>query len=402
MSDTTCQLPNVLVVTDNCLSLSHGTGTVLLKHFEAYPAEKLLNVYSFQTGQPIFKKHCRIKPKLLSGIAMKVMMAVGGARTIVWQNELEKVALNRSIKKEIGKKKFIPDIIYAVCFGFRGFIMLSKLVEEYGAEVPVILHFFDYQRSDNTALGDLLKELSPAIKEVWSLTSTMAEETAKQMGCPVDLVRIFHTNLPKTYIKSYRPLTADFQAIMIGNCWNPYLLKDIKQVWQKLGEKIEGLKPIRWYVHPSFIEKIRKSNIQFETAIDYCGFLRGDELYNALNQADIAIIPFNREIIPENDYARFSLPSRITEIASMGLPIFCVAGPGTELEKYTREKGIGTCSLPNNPQQFQNDLLAFMEDQEKRTECGIRARRLAAEEFNLRQYQEWFYKKLSSLSKGKN
>lgn len=395
MPDTLSQLPNVLILTDNSLSLNHGTGTSLLRHFADYPPEKLLNVFSFLAGEPAFEQSCRIRPKLLPGLAMKTVAALGGNQTAL-HSRLETCALQRPIRDKIEKMGFVPDIIYAVCFGLRGFLMLSRLAEEYGPDVPIILHFFDYQRYGNDDVAALIEAVSPSVTEVWSLTTTMAEEISQVMNRSVELVRIFHTELPAVYKETHRAFSADFSAVMIGNCWIPELLADVRAAWRAVGEIVGGLQPIKWYSHPATIEKLRRANIQFEPEIEFCGFVQGELLFHALQQADIAIIPFNRESTPENDYARFSLPSRITEMASAGLPIFCVAGPQTEIEKYITEKGIGVCTLPDNQQRFQQVLLAFMQDKAQRTSCGFHARQLAIDEFNLNQYQAWFYRKLAT------
>ena len=393
------QLPNVLVVTDNSISLKHGTGICLIKHFDAYSEHKLLNLYSLYEGKPAFNQHCRIRPKLIPGLAMKLMALGRGDKAKEWQNRLEEFALQRNLRGRIEKLGFTTDIIYAVCFGYRGLLLLKKIAKEYGEKVPIILHFFDYQPKDSEAVPALLRSLSPAISEVWALTSTMVEEISQQMNRSVDLVRIFHIDLPHIYKEVHRPLTADFQAVMIGNCWIPEMLTDIRRAWQYAKNKIGDLKPIQWYAHPSTIDKIRHSNIQFKPEIEYAGFVPDNQFFQVLRQSDMGIIPFNRKDIPENDYARFSLPSRITEMASIGLPIFCAAGPHTELERYVRENGIGCCSLSSDMPQFQQDLLSFMENQQLRKECGRQARHLATQKFNLNNYQEWFYQKLVQVSK---
>ncbi|NEO46636.1 MAG: glycosyltransferase [Moorea sp. SIO4A3] len=392
------RLPNVLVLTDCCISMNHGTGTSLLRHFSAYPENLGLNVYSFQGGEPAFQQYCRIRPKLLPGLLMKGVVKSGISQLNGFRNQLEILSFQKSLRNKIEQSGFIPDIIYSTCYGFRGFIMLSKLASEYGSNMPIIQHFFDYQRHDNEAMSTLLKQLSPAITEVWSLTETMAEEVAEQMERPVELVRIFNCDLPETYKQTHRELTPDFKAVMVGNCWIPELLLDVRNAWHYLMEKISGLKPIRWYGHPATIAKLRKNKVQIEPEIEYVGFLPTHDFFRQLQKADMAIIPFNREAIPENDYARFSLPSRITEMASVGLPIFCAAGPQTEIQRYIESKNIGVCSLPSNIEQFQNDLFCFMQNKEQRAFFGMNARKLAIDEFDIRQYQAWFYKKLTAVA----
>ena len=152
--------------------------------------------------------------------------------------------------------------------------------------------------------------------------------------------------------------------------------------------------PIRWYCHPATIADLKARRIQIEPEIMYAGFVPITHFLQQLQQADLGIVLFNREVVPENDYARFSLPSRMTEMATVGLPIFCAAGPETETKRYIESKGIGVCSLLSDSQQFRLDLLNFVQDSHRRSLCGMNARQLAINEFDLASYQRWFYQKL--------
>ena len=392
------RLPKVLVLTDGCLSLNHGTGTSLLRHFSAYPDDLVLNAYAIQMGESALGRHCRIRPGFLPITLMKAIRKSGLRQLHGVGNRLEIKSWQKGLRKQIEQCGFTPDIIYATCHGARGFAMLSGLARDYGADMPIIQHFLDYQQRGNPAVRPLLKRLAPVITEVWSLTETIAEEVVGQMERPVDLVRVFHCDLPDACKQTHRELTPDFQAVMMGNCWLPELLPDIRNAWNHLMKKIHGLKPIRWYAHPAAITRLQKNNVRIEPEIEYAGFPPTHDLFTQLRQADMAIIPFNREAIPENDYARFSLPSRITEMASAGLPIFCAAGPRTAVQRYVESKKIGVCSLLADSEQFQRDLLRFMRNKEQRAFFGMNARKLAVDEFDLPRYQTWLYHKLAAVA----
>ncbi|NJP04814.1 MAG: hypothetical protein HC837_03870 [Chloroflexaceae bacterium] len=50
-------LPAVLVLTQSTISVAHGTGTVLMRHFANYPPARLLNVYIDHVATPTFPMH---------------------------------------------------------------------------------------------------------------------------------------------------------------------------------------------------------------------------------------------------------------------------------------------------------------------------------------------------------
>ena len=52
----------ILVLTDDCIAPSHGTGAVLLRHFAGYPRELLLHAYLRLKGDPFLPYSYKIAP----------------------------------------------------------------------------------------------------------------------------------------------------------------------------------------------------------------------------------------------------------------------------------------------------------------------------------------------------
>ena len=134
------------------------------------------------------------------------------------------------------------------------------------------------------------------------------------------------------------------RRIILGNSHMPHVLHHLRNVWEKLEASVEGLRPIQWYAYPTSVTYVKKAGVTFEPQIEYCGFLNDDVLHEQLCEADFAIVPFNIHDKPEYPYARFSIPSRITEFVNAGLPIFAAAGKKTEACRFISGNGVGKCA----------------------------------------------------------
>ena len=390
------RLPKVLVLTEDCISVAHGTGTSLLRHFTNYPEDKLFNVCWREVGEPAFRNTYAVE-SLRSTILMRTSIFL--SRFIKEPERHRFVLPQGSIRKQVEQVGFVPDIIYACCISLYGMQILSHLMADYDGEVPVLPHFLDYVRDRRGLVEATLKMVSPSMPEVWSLTQNIADEISNVLGRKVTVVRILQCEIPPSYKSIHHEFHSAFRAVMVGNCWPPSMLRDIQEAWRWVDVQLGGIPPIQWYCHPTTMTRAKEAGIQVGVEIQYGGFFLGDAFFQKLREADIAIIPFNRERVPESDYARFSLPSRITELASVGLPMFFAAGPQTETERYVRQSGIGLCGLLSNAEQFRQSLLSFVKDKELRTQCGINARQLAVDEFDIQKYQKFLYDKLSELAR---
>ena len=119
--------------------------------------------------------------------------------------------------------------------------------------------------------------------------------------------------VPAQYKTEHREFDTDFTALMVGNIWRPDLLEDLSQAWDWAGKELGELRPIEWLCHPRAVESLRGAGIDLGSHIRYIGYLPEAEFQEKLRDADMSIILLNREAHPETDYARFSLPSRISD-----------------------------------------------------------------------------------------
>lgn len=400
-------LPNVVILTDGPVSPSHGTGAILMRHFANYDSQRILNVYWLNDdlhGEPTFRNSLHVDVwGSREPVATRVLRRVRSllSPTGFLPNGGKPPSLRRvpSIRPRIERVGFLPDIIYATCFTVHSVRMLARLISEYDASLPIVQHFFDYMpKQYEPLLEQELREIAPRLTRIWALSRSIADHVSPILGSEVKIVGIFCDDIPRQYKREHAAFGPDFTATILGNIWRPQVLNDILDAWCWAGEKLGGLPPIQWICHPRSVAEVEKLGVPLGPGIQHVGFLPRAEMYERLQKSDIAIIPFNRERYPETDYARYSLPSRITEIAAAGLPIFLAGSPHTETAQYIEEHGIGLVAVPSDRQQFRNSLVAFIKDRQLRAECGRRARALAEREFDINKYQAFLYGELRNLA----
>jgi glycosyltransferase involved in cell wall biosynthesis len=409
-------LPNVIILTDGVVNLEHGTGTSLIRHFSSFPPHKLLNLFWLGNGNhgaPAFENALRVRVKARPRQAQQIrtlkdLLQMGKHWTLDLARRAIRLlrpgdAINPSeLRSRIEGMGFSPDIVYATCFGQPSLRILSELLHQYGGELPAIQHFLDYfpDLFEGSAEQEL-QSVAPSLSEIWSLTRSLADEIAPQLGREVRVVNTFCDELPAGYKTEHREYGPDFAAVIMGNIWRPDILDDLFEAWNWAGRELDGLRPIEWMCHPRSLDRLRREGVNLGPEIQPVGFFQGAELQEKLRHADMTIIPLNREAYPETDYARFSLPSRITEIAAAGLPVFLAASPDTETARYVEEHGIGVVATPADKERFRETLLTFIQDRDLRAECGRRARALAEREFDIDRYRNFLYGKLAEHARRK-
>ena len=173
-------------------------------------------------------------------------------------------------------------------------------------------------------------------------------------------------------------------------------LRDVRRLWRYAQARIPGLGPIEWIGHPNQVERCEKAKVEFNPEVKYVGFK--ERLHESLVEADLAIVPLNPGAAPENSYTRYSIPSRLTEMAMAGLPIYCVAGPGTATRRFVEERRMGLCGNGSEGQAFFQRFWELLGDRDLRARLGSRARQVAETEFDLESYRKQLYARLLGLA----
>ena len=166
---------------------------------------------------------------------------------------------------------------------------------------------------------------------------------------------------------------------MLGNIWLSQAAKYLRRVWAQIQAEIPGLPSIEWYGDPKSVGRVVRQVGSVEPEIVPKGFVDDPTLYDILSDSDLAIIAFNLSDKLEHDYARYSLPSRLTELAACGVPIFCIASPATPLARYICDTQIGVVASAEDERQLTSTLKTLLHSVETRANLSFRARAHAEE-----------------------
>ncbi len=384
--------PNILILTTGCLSLAHGTGARLLNQFATYPPAHLWNVFAGPQGEPALPQHLWVR-----------------RYDTDWRSELRRWRRKvcqihlphrgkdmREIRAYLNQKKWHPDLIYATCLCRDDLEILASILQQYNYTLPVIQHFLDWH-PDDPRIVPLLKQLNPYLSQVWALTEVMENDISQILHRPVPVVSVFHCDVPPLYKQNHAPYNEHFGAVILGNCGYTEILDDLAQAWRILAQELVNLPPIHWYAHPRSFQCLEERNYPLPPEIQYRGFIPANELMAKLSTYDLALIPFNRSDTPESWYARYSSPSRMTELASVGLPLCLLAGEGTAAAQYVQQNGLGIVVNPSDHQSLMTTLKRLMKNQELRQELGRKSRRFAELNFNVVTHRQFLWETFTQL-----
>ncbi len=397
---TAANPPRILVFSEGVISTTHGTGAIFLRNFARYPADRLANAFIGSGEQ--------------SGIARSIdLNAVRWPQTVRQQLAALPIRLanrigagghrplpvdRRAVGRALGAGAFPPELIYAICWSAEGLAMLDAVVANYPG-VPLLVHFHDFWPSASASFEPLLQRLAPRITAVWAVSPSIVRFVEQCTGLHCSFEPQFHIELPAVQKQEHRLFDATFRAIVFGNFWSNELLSDVKAVWQFCRERLPSLGPIAWYCHPDSVAKIRAAGTAPEPEVQPMGFVRGDAIWSMLAEADLALVPFSRGAEPASDYERYSMPSRLTELAAAGLPVFGLTGQSTPLAEYLTEKDIGPFAPASDTAAAGQALHDLILDPVRRADLGRRARTLAEKEYPLDRFQDELYARLAALAR---
>lgn len=384
--------PNILLLTTGCLSWAHGTGARLLNQFATYPPTHLWNVFAGYQGEPALAQHLWVRRYDTDWRSelRRWRRKVFGIRLPSRAKDM------REIRAYLNQKNWHPDLIYATCLCRDDLEILASILEQYQYNLPVIQHFLDWH-PDDPRIPRLLERLNPHLNQVWALTEAMQKDISAILHRPVSLVSVFHCDVPPIYKQEHHPYSQNFRALILGNCGYTEILDDLAQAWRTLAHQFTNLQPIHWYAHPRSRQCLQERNYELPPEIQYQGFIPEPELMTKLSTYDLALIPFNRCDTPESWYARYSSPSRMTELASVGLPLCLLAGQGTAAAQYVQKNGLGIVVNPSDHQGLTTTLKRLLKNQELRQELGEKSRRFAEANFQASEHRQFLLATFSQL-----
>lgn len=353
----------LIIVSDSSISSAHGSGTSIIRNFEGYPREQIINLFCTPRGTPFYHSINLADVQKKSGHLGRAVLEI---------------------------KRFQPDIIYSVSCGLRMLRMLDSILENDVSGLPYIQHFVDLiPGGDWEDYTRLLKRLSPKMHLVWALTRSGARKLEHILERDVVVQPFFSTALPtRQNIELSNPEMYPFRTVIAGNAWNKNAFSKLTDVWCALLQEHSDVSKIDWYCHPEGVDRVCKAGINYECAMDWKGCVAPEEVIGTITPYHAGIIPFNSGEDTHNpgtweyDYIIGSLPSRIVDYCAAALPIIIAGSSNTDTADFIRQHGIGIVSDPSQIDVFHEDIRNFIYNDEQRDEMRTRSATLANSQFN--------------------
>lgn len=400
-------LPKILVVSDAPISWAHGTGAVVMRHFSGYPDELISEAHCSEYGVPAWPNSQRFQARPQVGAVNTPLNGIARIyNAIAWRAGLRSWLYRRPFTftpralDTLGS----PDLIYSVVFSRTGLALVDHILSAIRRPIPLVQYFLDYEMEEGFGSARHLRHVIACADEIWALTDNIADTIGKIAAAVGKAVRVepgFHLEVPREWKRLHRTSAEpDFTCVICGNFWSPQMVPIVRRVWRRVQQIVPGLGPIQWFCHPVAVSKIRQMVGDVQPELQPAGFVTGADFFHLLIRADLAIVPFSVLRTPKNPYERYSLPSRLTELLSVGLPVFCIAGERTPLADYITKNCLGQVYNAEDEERLAQKLAAFILDREGRSAAGARGRQFAEREFALGPFQRFLYQKLAQLAAG--
>lgn len=379
---------------------SHGTGVLLRRYFENYPDAEILHLYKSEAaGTCIFKsRHVpgwRAFPMRTPwDIQRWIRSTVGGVFQAGLRRRQAKTAL----------ESFNPDIMVSVPYASPG-IELTRWVAALFPDVPLYTIWWDYDPpSSGTPESRTFRDLMGAVLQRSARVEAISEplrEAVAALGA-VDAVvdNVFCCEVPKLAVRN--SIANCPSGVIMGNMYTPAILSQVSEVWLRVKQQVPDLKEWIWFCHPDGLRHQKFEATRPLPGIRYGGFLADfQSRMEIISRFDYSLIPFNLNDIPESNYARYSLPSRMTELCIAGLPIFAIAGSGTGVASYLRSAEIGMSHPCADLSGCAAALVDFLNDRQRLLRFGKNARRWADEHYPVDVFRRGLQQRIDALLLGR-
>jgi glycosyltransferase involved in cell wall biosynthesis len=389
--------PRVLVVTDYGMSVCHGTGACLLRHFGNWPPDRLLNVYWGETpGVADVAAHRVVSepmPTIDWGLHPRRML-----RQILARHRAAR--RNRQAQTELARlvARFRPEAIRGIVYGTAGFSLLRRVLQ-CAPGIRASVEFWDLRLApDERHAERLLRRIRGRCDDAACISADMNTFLEPVFGRHLPERNIFCCDVDGIVKREHRECTDGLRLCMVGNVWLKEMLDVVTSLWRHARETVGSLEPVAWYAHVQSLKRLGLDPAALPTGLRYAGCYEGEALKRELVAADACLIPFNQTEGPENDYAEYSIPSRVTELCSVGLPSFWVAGRDTPAGRYVLGHGIGVArSWLGNEANCRQAFVDFLRDRGQRETIGRSCRELAEREYATEQFQEALRERLQNI-----
>ena len=369
--------------------MTHGTGVQLMRIFSKYEGSYILHVTpEGREGGPFqcisikraFEQN--VAGKLVIRAWSKFLRSVLGRRTN-WKPNYISAPIASAIAR------FSPDLVVGVVYTNDG-LRLTEMVMKVLRGKPAVLWFQDLQlvADKHGRIRDLEKVLG-LVSEVWTLSPLMTERLKGAVSRWPEHVEVrsrphWCVLVSDCYRRLHRTFSDNFRCIMLGNVWDPGLVPVTKQLWRECQGRLPRLAPIQWICHEAGVIRITKLGIELGPEIEWAGEVPEDRLHETIREGDLAIIPVSVNL--GNDYGRYSVPSKIGELAAIGMPMVIISASMTATTRYATDFAVGELFTELRPDRWSARLCEIINSTRERAglsalACNYAARHLDQDEF---------------------
>lgn len=386
----------ILVITDQAIGPSHGTGALLVRYFKDVPSVTIFNACAQISAEADLKTTVVVPdPSEKYRAALKNL------------SRLKFIAARRAVSKTFYEsllaeiRAFDPDLIWIIVCSRRG-IRVARQVTDLFPRVPCYSSFWDLiqlERLDQPAAKADLMHLSDRSKILDAISEPLADELTRRIGRSVGVEDFFcadrihtPTQIP-TQARRWEPGQANL--VMVGNVW----LRDAFATLLKVVQLARRMRPemgdVVWYCHSASLHRLGLSESKMPAGFTYGG--TGVGLSPRPGAGDLCLVPLHGPRTHSEGYSRFSLPSKVTELFSSGVPVFSISGPTTAFARYLEGTGTGVSVSPDSISEAAGVLVQLLADSDQRDRMGQRAREYAQEHFEIDAFRERLLTRLRGI-----
>jgi hypothetical protein len=138
--------------------------------------------------------------------------------------------------------------------------------------------------------------------------------------------------------------------------------------------------------------------VELGPEIEWLGEVVEERLHETLLNADLAIIPVGADT--NNDYARFSVPSKMGEFAAIGTPMVVLAGNQTATARYVTEYGVGELLTELRQNCWSKRVCEIIQSAGERTRLSASARQYADQYLDQKKFRNELFEELRRAAFG--
>jgi glycosyltransferase involved in cell wall biosynthesis len=383
----------ILVVTDQAIGPSHGTGTLLMRYFGDEQSVQVFNVCSMLTADSgVFPT--AVLPDRSGGIRR----ALGKLRRLEF-SEIPGIFSNHSYESAVRKTlDFDPDLLWVIVCSRGGLRVAADVVQRFPGR-SVYCSFWDLVflgQLDQPRAKQNLEYLCQRALRIDAISDPLAREITRRTGRAVDVENFFCADLPERATIDRLVSAGDCRLVIVGNIW----IKDAYRAMLQVIEKARSMSPqvgeIVWYCHASSLARLGISERRMPLGLVPGGHL-AQGLTRKLLDFDLCIVPINGSRSRAEGYCRYSIPSRVSELFAAGVPIFSIGDSGSAFAEYLEQTGAGVHASAEPLNRAASKLVELIESPELRRAMGLAGRSYAEAHFESVRFRAKLMVRLESI-----